>query len=437
MSYNGAMIRSASSNSSSSGDATGITAVVGAGVQSRHGSRRGSRHLGGGSQSVLGDINSKLNNINNNHNNSIPPTANSAFALNGVVSFSGSPTSAAYPHNHSNNHLHTRTYTDASSVSGPAVPSSPQEHQQESSPWPTTSPPATMSKFDQYKAQMERYRSTRASSTSLSSSSGRGVISATTTQAQVQTQVPPFTSSFSRTNSASSSPDSNLAKTPGSCLPRIFRKTKSNSSKARQAPRDDCSSAHSRAAQPQPQPQGSGTQQMAPQETLPTSSPGSSSSRSSLLNEKETHSSSFSNRQPSSRLDPEKSLPSGYLNTGSGATSSQHHQQQLSPIKEQQDRWRDEWLRPSGAMHSLFRDRPSKFNCPHCGAIKVVSHIQFVPGVMSYLVAFGLLFLTLGTLSYLPFRKDHEGTKDCIHWCPECGQKVARFNRANTTWEWI
>ncbi|KAF9938487.1 hypothetical protein BGZ67_010790 [Mortierella alpina] len=85
----------------------------------------------------------------------------------------------------------------------------------------------------------------------------------------------------------------------------------------------------------------------------------------------------------------------------------------------------------------MFRDRPAKFNCPHCGAIKVVSHIQFVPGVMSYLVAFGLLFLTLGTLSYLPFRRDHEGTKDCLHWCPECGHKVARFNRANSTWEWI
>ncbi|KAG0358866.1 hypothetical protein BGX24_005897 [Mortierella sp. AD032] len=110
---------------------------------------------------------------------------------------------------------------------------------------------------------------------------------------------------------------------------------------------------------------------------------------------------------------------------------------QRSPLEEQQDRWREEWLRPSGAMSSMFRDTPSKFNCPHCGAIKVVSNIQFVPGLMSYLVAFGLMFLTLGTLSYLPFRRDHEGTKDCIHWCPECEQRVARFNRANSTWEWI
>ncbi|KAI8360956.1 hypothetical protein B0O80DRAFT_436349 [Mortierella sp. GBAus27b] len=106
-------------------------------------------------------------------------------------------------------------------------------------------------------------------------------------------------------------------------------------------------------------------------------------------------------------------------------------------LEEQHDRWREEWLRRSGAIHSMFRDRPSKFNCPHCGATKVVSHIQFVPGVMSYLVAFGLVFLTLGTLSYLPLRKGHEGTKDCVHWCPECGQKVARFLRANATWEWI
>ncbi|KAG0286495.1 hypothetical protein BGZ96_009404 [Linnemannia gamsii] len=123
---------------------------------------------------------------------------------------------------------------------------------------------------------------------------------------------------------------------------------------------------------------------------------------------------------------------------GSRSIEPLHNQQlQKSPIEEQQDHWREEWLRPSGAIHSMFRDGPSKFNCPHCGAMKVVSNVQFVPGLMSYLVAFGLMFLTLGTLSYLPFRKDHEGTKDCIHWCPECEQKVARFNRANSTWEWI
>ncbi|KAG0268166.1 hypothetical protein DFQ27_007397 [Actinomortierella ambigua] len=76
------------------------------------------------------------------------------------------------------------------------------------------------------------------------------------------------------------------------------------------------------------------------------------------------------------------------------------------------DPWRDQWLGPSGAMQSLFRDRPSKFNCPHCGARRVRSHIEFVPGVMSFLVSFGLLFLTVGTLSFLPFRKDHKATKD-------------------------
>ncbi|KAG0235149.1 hypothetical protein BGW42_005799, partial [Actinomortierella wolfii] len=101
------------------------------------------------------------------------------------------------------------------------------------------------------------------------------------------------------------------------------------------------------------------------------------------------------------------------------------------------DPWRDQWLGPSGAMQSLFRDRPSKFNCPHCGATKVRSTIEFVPGMMSFLVSFGLLFLTVGTLSFLPFRKDHKATKDCVHWCPRCETRVARFIRASGTWEWM
>ena len=117
-------------------------------------------------------------------------------------------------------------------------------------------------------------------------------------------------------------------------------------------------------------------------------------------------------------------------------TSVEQQLQQRSPMEEQQLRWHQDWLRPSGAMLSRFRDRPARFNCPRCGA-KVVSVTQFVPGVMSYLVAFGLLFLTLGTLSYIPFRKGHEGTKDCVHWCPKCNQKVARYSRATATWEWL
>ncbi|GJJ76003.1 hypothetical protein EMPS_08361 [Entomortierella parvispora] len=121
----------------------------------------------------------------------------------------------------------------------------------------------------------------------------------------------------------------------------------------------------------------------------------------------------------------------------SSEQQQQQQQQQRSPLEEQQLRWHQDWLRPSGAMLSRFRDRPALFNCPRCGAIKVVSETQFVPGAMSYLVAFGLLFLTLGTLSYIPFRKGHEGTKDCVHWCPKCNQRVARFSRANATWEWL
>ncbi|KAF9419995.1 hypothetical protein BGZ94_009252 [Podila epigama] len=142
-------------------------------------------------------------------------------------------------------------------------------------------------------------------------------------------------------------------------------------------------------------------------------------------------SSSSSSLSLPARVRPSSSSPNPIPSTTNTTPARQSQQQQ------QQDHWRAEWLGPSGAMHTMFRDQPSKFDCPHCGAIKVISEIQFVPGVMSYLVAFGLLFLTLGTLSYLPFRKQHEGTKDCIHWCPACGTPVARYMRATATFEWL
>ncbi|KAF9948735.1 hypothetical protein BGZ72_009375, partial [Mortierella alpina] len=310
-----------------------------------------------------------------------------------------------------------------------------QQPHQESSSSRSSSPPAaaTISKFDQYIAQKERIRSTRASTTSLSSSSGRGPATAVNTTSNTNTSSPASASAsasyHSGPDSATSTPTSSPAKKTGSFFPRLFK------SKSKNKPRRD------RQTDPQPappqMPSGTRSHDSMRQETLPSSPGSSSSSRSSLLHEKEAH---LSTRRPST-CDPEKTVVSpaavGRINTATPAAPAPAAGASQSPIQQQQDRWRDEWLRPSGAIHSMFRDRPAKFNCPHCGAIKVVSHIQFVPGVMSYLVAFGLLFLTLGTLSYLPFRKDHEGTKDCLHWCPECGHKVARFNRANSTWEWI
>ncbi|KAF9400988.1 hypothetical protein BGX21_002979 [Mortierella sp. AD011] len=228
-----------------------------------------------------------------------------------------------------------------------------------------SSSPVVISKFDQYKAQMERLRSTRASSSSPLNSRPDG----------------PVTVSPSSTKKSIR------------FIPKLLKK----GSKSRSA-----SSI-----------------------VIHSSSPSMSSLRSSL------------NETMSPPEAPQQIHSSQSSTEKNRAIDSDNCEQQRSPLKEEQDRWRDEWLRPSGAIHSMFGDKPTKFDCPHCGAIKVVSHVQFTPGVMSCLVAFGLLFLTLGTLSFIPFRKDHEGTKDCIHWCPECRQKVARFNRANATWEWV
>ncbi|OAQ27175.1 hypothetical protein K457DRAFT_139738 [Linnemannia elongata AG-77] len=291
---------------------------------------------------------------------------------------------------------------------------------------PTTSataPPAApvpTSKFDLYKAQMDRVRSSHrlhgrsaSASVSVSSSSptttvkgglpfpstpSSSVYSPPSTSSPTTIYTPSASSSVADSFVASSNTISKKGHHQHTIFPKLFKKPSlSKSSRIRNLP----------TAQP-PTPAATATPSIAN-----SNNHSRDGSRASL---------SLSRRESRSIEHP------------------QFQNQQLlqrSPIEEQQDRWREEWLRPSGAIHSMFRDGPSKFNCPHCGAMKVVSNIQYVPGLMSYLVAFGLMFLTLGTLSYLPFRKDHEGTKDCIHWCPECERKVARFNRANSTWEWI
>ncbi|KAH7028402.1 hypothetical protein BKA57DRAFT_479676 [Linnemannia elongata] len=292
--------------------------------------------------------------------------------------------------------------------------------QEPNSAKPTTSataPPAApvpTSKFDLYKAQMDRVRSShrlhgRSASASLSVSSSSptttvkgglpfpstpssSVYSPPSTSSPTTIYTPSASSSVADSFVASSNTISKKGHHQHTIFPKLFKKPSlSKSSRIRNLP----------TAQP-PTPAATATPSIAN-----SNNHSRDGSRASL---------SLSRRE---------------------SRSIEHPQLQRSPIEEQQDRWREEWLRPSGAIHSMFRDGPSKFNCPHCGAMKVVSNIQYVPGLMSYLVAFGLMFLTLGTLSYLPFRKDHEGTKDCIHWCPECERKVARFNRANSTWEWI
>ncbi|KAF9180283.1 hypothetical protein BGZ51_006307 [Haplosporangium sp. Z 767] len=409
-SSSGPMMRSASSSTSviDAGTGTGANIVYsGTGPQSRHGSRHGSRS---GSRTltsqtfVLHGGDTSASPSNSNIPSHIPPSSHIG--------------SAQTLHNrHQQQHQEQQQQQQQQQQGEASLPSL--SHQ---------SPPATMSKFDHYKAQMDRVRSTRVSTTTPSSSSYLG-----------KSTDFPHSTSISTPLSSSSASLAKKDKKRG-FLSRLFKKKpKQSRQKSPQPP-----------TQSLPQPQIHTQTQMQGHRTMP-SSPGSASSRSSLLNEKGARTQgpySISTRpsepekntdtvgqssDPASTQEDRPALVSAFASAACIAQSLD----QRSPIEEQQDRWRDEWLRPSGAIHSLFRDRPSKFNCPHCGAIKVVSNIQFVPGVMSYLVAFGLLFLTLGTLSYLPFRKDHEGTKDCIHWCPQCEQKVARFNRANGTWEWI
>ncbi|KAF8953109.1 hypothetical protein BGZ46_003278 [Entomortierella lignicola] len=282
--------------------------------------------------------------------------------------------SISTPSNENNNtaSLHSSPHD----IAGPFFTSA-ESHHASSNPQPPV-----LSKFDHYKAQMERVRSTRVHSSSPSTSSR---LTTAQQQQQLDTSISPSPSLSKKTSSR--------------LIPKLFKKA----SKSKSAPSN-----------------------------VTQSNPSMAPLRPSLDNEKRHDATAPLQSSPHS-----DSSSSRFGNEKNGAVDLDGVEQQKSSLEEQRDYWRDEWLRPSGAIHSMFADRPSKFDCPHCGAIKVVSHVQFIPGVMSYLVAFGLLFLTFGTLSFLPFRKDHEGTKDCIHWCPECSQKVARFNRANATWDWI
>ncbi|KAF9898470.1 hypothetical protein BX616_003972 [Lobosporangium transversale] len=297
-------------------------------------------------------------------------------------------------------------------------------------------PPATLSKFDQYKAQMMRSTMTSTRTTAPAAAAAAATTAATSSfsaasPASSSSSSPSFPSSPQRADARDITPPSSVP-SKKKRLSVLFKATSlSKKSKVASSKAEAASNL------------GQGIRRhSSPSSRLPSSG----SLQSSLLGEKPSLSMSSLDTSPSMAVS--QGLENGHLfdyqSGQEGGEFSNGPSQSLptqpsprSPLEEQQDRWREEWLRQSGAIHSLFRDRPSKFNCPHCGANKVVSHIQFVPGVMSYLVAFGLLFLTLGTLSYLPFRKGHEETKDCIHWCPECDQRVARFNRANATWEWI
>ncbi|KAF9304036.1 hypothetical protein BGZ74_002500 [Mortierella antarctica] len=340
--------------------------------------------------------------------------------------------------------------------------------------------PTSPSKFDQIKAQMERVRSIRVTttthSTASSSSSSGGRVDPSSKVSLMHTATSSSSSSSSSTSPISVATKD--AKKKG-ILHRLFHPSISSKKKQKSKSRYEEETTQptrdqSQPLTPTPEPQHPEMQERQPRTLRPklhqldhrSPSPfghhhhthqhnrtigslSSSSSRSSLLNEKDAHTRTTSSSHPprvsTGRLstDLEKASSSNNNNNAHDPTSTSPSRppsptfSDRSPVEHAQDRWREEWLGPSGAILTLFRDQPAKFDCPHCGAIKVVSDVQYVPGVMSYLVAFGLLFLTLGALSYLPFRKQHEGTKDCVHWCPTCGKEVARFMRATGTFEWI
>ncbi|KAF9920245.1 hypothetical protein FBU30_009969 [Linnemannia zychae] len=382
------MIRSSSSSSSSSTASSHPQQhhLSSSRSSSRHGSRKDLRVSVIGKPSML---NGGISDFSSS--SSSPPSP----------SFAANPTpSSIFPDIHERNHLADSLVHEPSHVK-------------------VVTPP---SKFDLYKAQMDRIRSSHrvymhgrsasVASTSMSSpTSGiEGTLSFPSTPSTSVCSPPTSPSTINTPSSSSSAsfvPTSNNNKHNSKksssqhhgLFPKLFKKP-------------SISKNNGKSRLPTAQPPSATT--ATPSPTSINSAQGGGSGSSLVYNEQA-------------------------LLSRRGSRSTEYNQSiyQRSPIEEQQERWREEWLRPSGAIHSMFRDGPSKFNCPHCGAMKVVSNIQYVPGLMSYLVAFGLMFLTLGTLSYLPFRKDHEGTKDCIHWCPECERKVARFNRANSTWEWI
>ncbi|KAL1924922.1 uncharacterized protein VTP21DRAFT_4576 [Calcarisporiella thermophila] len=68
---------------------------------------------------------------------------------------------------------------------------------------------------------------------------------------------------------------------------------------------------------------------------------------------------------------------------------------------------------------------PVKLRCIHCKNV-VTSEVVYRNGTLVWLVAFGLLLLTI-VLAWVPFILD--SCKDIEHKCPRCGRKIARQNR--------
>ncbi|KAF9130924.1 hypothetical protein BGX30_013303 [Mortierella sp. GBA39] len=405
------MMRSGSSSSSAS--ASSVTSFQQQKNYNKHGSSRSSSSSRHGSRKNLhiNDVGKSLS--NGNGVSEFLPGASSSASLSPsltVADPSISPDLLLFfqpPINGGGDHHHLADLDQEPNTAKPTTSA--------------TAPPAApvpTSKFDLYKAQMDRVRSShrlhgRSASASVSNSP--------TTTAKGGFPFPSTPSSSVYSPPSTSSPTTIYTPSASSSVPASFV-TSSNNNNSKKAHHQ-----HNIFPKLFKKPSLSKSSRV---RNLPTAQhPTEPATATPSIVNSNNHSRDGSRASLSLSRRGSRSIEHPQL-------QNQQHLQR-SPIEEQQDRWREEWLRPSGAIHSMFRDGPSKFNCPHCGAMKVVSNIQYVPGLMSYLVAFGLMFLTLGTLSYLPFRKDHEGTKDCIHWCPECERKVARFNRANSTWEWI
>ncbi|KAF9903809.1 hypothetical protein EC991_003367 [Linnemannia zychae] len=378
------MMRSGSSSSSASSTASAPSSIR----HKQHGSRSSSRH---------GSRNLYINSLGKTGSNSSSPPSPS-LATDPSFNYNAISPDLLLQLSYEGDH-HQLADLDDQKQAPSTVPAAPA--------------PAPTSKFDLYKAQMDRVRSSHRlhmhghGRSASASASPQNTTEATAAGGQLPFPSTPSSSVYSPPAPSASSPTTIYTSSPAPSFvttsnkhrfPKLFKKPSlSINSKSRVRNQPSPTS-----AQP-----SAGTSVAIASPGTATVVAGRNGSKSSLVT------------SPHSRRGSRSAV----------ITTDPLHHIQRSPLEEQQDRWREEWLRPSGAIHSMFRDTPSKFNCPHCGAMKVVSNIQFVPGLMSYLVAFGLMFLTLGTLSYLPFRKDHEGTKDCIHWCPECEQRVARTSK--------
>ena len=80
----------------------------------------------------------------------------------------------------------------------------------------------------------------------------------------------------------------------------------------------------------------------------------------------------------------------------------------------------------TAAFVVTFNQLPVRMQCPYCQA-QVVTTIEFVSGLLVWLLFLGMFFFGFWICCFFPFCMD--GCKDVIHSCPNCKKVIGTYRR--------